>query len=64
MSSLNRMQLDDFVAHYGLTHTGKEDDKWNETNMGLQVMLAVMQESRSTSQTEKSAVTTAPLSTQ
>jgi len=57
-SLLNRMQMDDFCAWNGMDNKGGYEDKWRE-NTALQVTLQVMLNSKSTFQTDRSAVTTA-----
>lgn len=59
---MNRKDMDDFCAHYG-TENGKDDDKWREMNTVSAITSQVMQETRFTSRTVKSAATTAPLAT-
>ena len=55
---MTRMELDDFCAEAG-TDNGKGKDLWRDTNMALQIMRSVMQQSRSHSRTATSAAITA-----
>ena len=52
MSSLNRMQMDDFCAWNGMDNKGGYEDKWKENTASL-ITQQVMQQSRCISRTDK-----------